>query len=456
MGNLEKELKQIIKKNVYNMSYFINKKSNNKFWGKKNRKELIKLLPIIIENTNESNKGWLIYNKINEPLFKEKEFLEALIKNIDKIKTNSILLSCINIFDNLSINEKQTEMIINNILKCKFNLKYQVIEELYFLIKRNCPNKVLTMWSKYIRDERVSEISMNIMISKNKDIELIENNIDFILENIDNIDLFSLKKICKSDIINEKLKEKIEISPKKSLLITLENLSYKIMVIECFKDERSNKKLKDILEVIYLIIEDICKNEKLNFKDINLLSQGAFSYVIELGNKVLKIGDTRGTKKFPNNPYINSILLRKEFYITKNHSLFVEVNEKLDTKSEITEEELYQLYKKLRDIKLIWADIAVRNVGKLLKDNQNYWREELPITDERIGLETYRGKEKLQKGNIVVLDNDLIFDENTDFSEIRKYGSPLLVPFEERYQREKRINNTTIIQNEEEKNKRRK
>ena len=294
------------------MSYFINKKSNNKFWGKKNRKELIRLLPIIIENTNESNKGWLIYNKINEPLFKEKEFLEALIKNIDKIKTNSILLSCINIFDNLSINEKQTEMIINNILKCKFNLKYQVIEELYFLIKRNCPNKVSTMWSKYIRDERVSEISMNIMISKNEDIELIENNIDFILENIDNIDLFILKKICKSDIINEKLKEKIEISSKKSLLITLENLSYKTMVIECFKDERSNKKLKDILEVIYLIIEDICKNEKLNFKDINLLSQGAFSYVIELGNKVLKIGATRGTKKFPNNPYINSILLRKE------------------------------------------------------------------------------------------------------------------------------------------------
>ena len=60
------------------MSYFINKKSNNKFWGKKNRKELIRLLPIIIENTNESNKGWLIYNKINEPLFKEKEFLEIL------------------------------------------------------------------------------------------------------------------------------------------------------------------------------------------------------------------------------------------------------------------------------------------------------------------------------------------------------------------------------------------
>ena len=189
---------------------------------------------------------------------------------------------------------------------------------------------------------------------------------------------------------------------------------------------------------------------------MNELNSGAFSTVLELGNKVLKIENKKKKKKFPNNPYINSILLRKEFYITKNHSLFVEVNEKLDTKSEVTEEELYQLYKKLRDIKLIWADIAVRNVGKLLKNNQNYWREELPITDERIGLEPYRGKEKLQKGNIVILDNDLIFDENTDFSEIRKYGSPLLVPFEERYQSEKRINNTTLSQKQEEKNKRRK
>ena len=40
-----------------------------------------------------------------------------------------------------------------------------------------------------------------IMISKNEDIELIENNIDFILENIDNIDLFILKKICKTLVL---------------------------------------------------------------------------------------------------------------------------------------------------------------------------------------------------------------------------------------------------------------
>lgn len=70
------------------------------------------------------------------------------------------------------------------------------------------------------------------------------------------------------------------------------------------------------------------------------------------------------------------------------------------------------MYKKLRDLNLIWLDVGYRNAGRLLKDNKINWREELPLTDERLGLQPYIGSKTLKKGEIVILDNDLIYHEN--------------------------------------------
>lgn len=50
-----------------------------------------------------------------------------------------------------------------------------------------------------------------------------------------------------------------------------------------------------------------------------------------------------------------------------------------------------------------------------------------------------RGKEVLKAGDIVILDNDLICDENDIPKEISKYSSPLQKQFERRYNQEKRI-----------------
>lgn len=197
------------------------------------------------------------------------------------------------------------------------------------------------------------------------------------------------------------------------------------------------EELQTIIEVVYLIIEDICKNEKINISDTKILDSGAFSSVLEIGDKVIKIGRSRGTQTFPNNPYINATLLRKEFSLSNNNSFFIEVNEKVDTKSEISEEELYQLYKNLRDLNLIWLDVAYRNAGRLLKDNKVDWREELPLTDERLGLQPYIGTKTLKKGEVVILDNDLIYHENDpDFPTYSHF--PLYERFEKKYQEEKK------------------
>ena len=191
-----------------------------------------------------------------------------------------------------------------------------------------------------------------------------------------------------------------------------------------------------ILEIIYLIIEDVCRNEKVNIASVTRIGSGAYSNVLLVGNKVIKIGLKRATKSFPNNPYINAILLRKEFPITDNESFFVEVNERVDNECDINNEELYQLYRKLREIHLIWLDVEKRNVGRLLKGNKIYWREKLPITDEILGLEPYRGNEVLKMGDIVVLDNDLIYDENSPYI-YRQSSTFLQKEFEKRYQKER-------------------
>ena len=193
---------------------------------------------------------------------------------------------------------------------------------------------------------------------------------------------------------------------------------------------------KSILEIIYLIIEDICKNEKVDISNIQNIGNGSYSSVLLIGNKVLKFGLPRITKKFPNNPYIVAILLRKEFNINEKESLFVEVTEYVDTNNDIKTEELYQLYKRIREEHLIWLDVAKRNVGKLYRDNKIYWRQELPINDKTLNLDPYRGSSLLKEGEWVILDNDLIYDDKNP-NVFYQTSTQLQKDFEHRYQKEK-------------------
>ena len=77
-------------------------------------------------------------------------------------------------------------------------------------------------------------------------------------------------------------------------------------------------------------------------------------------------------------------------------------------------------------------DVEKRNVGRLLRDNHIYWRNELPLTDQILGLDKYRGNEVLKKGDLVILDNDMIFDEDSPLI-YNNYKSKYQVEFEKRY-----------------------
>ena len=193
------------------------------------------------------------------------------------------------------------------------------------------------------------------------------------------------------------------------------------------------------------MILEVMKNENVKFSAITYNS-GGFSRVLLIGDKVIKIGD-RVTKKFPNNPYIIAPLLRKKLEIN-GESCFTEVTERVDTDKQISREELYLLFKNLRNLGLVWTDIKETNVGRLRKDNIIHWQENLYPTDEILGLDTKRGQTLLKAGDLVILDADFIYDEN-DPNIQHTDRKAIFDEFERRYQMEKKQSKEGIIHNKE-------
>ena len=187
-------------------------------------------------------------------------------------------------------------------------------------------------------------------------------------------------------------------------------------------------------EIVLLIIKDIINNTDSKYSDFEFIGQGVFSKVFRIGAKVLKIGSCRGTERFNNNPYILKPLLRR--YIDVGRNLFFEITELVDTNINITPEDLYNLYKKLRELHLVWIDVSLDNVGRLLKDNKIYWKSNLNPSDSVLNLDQYIGNETLLKGDLVILDADYIFNENDRRLRKELLYNPLFNKFETRYKKE--------------------
>ena len=297
------------------------------------------------------------------------------------------------------------------------------------------------MLELFIKEKFICDSILPVFTRDNyKYIDVLYNNIDNALRNTSEAKLFYLKDIVSNNsLIYNKVTEYIKDNSRKNIKKLIKALYLRVAVTHSSYHDLSfvnEEKFDTILDIIYYIIDDVCKNENVDITDIKNIGSGAYSSVLQVGNKVIKIGLSRATNSFPNNPYINAMILRKEFPIKDEDSFFVEVSEMVDTKSDISDEELYQLYKKIRDLHLIWLDVEKRNVGRLFKDNKAYWRYELPITDEVLGLGPYRGDEQLKKGDSVILDNDLIYDDG-DPSFSGTYSTQYQDIFEKRYKKEK-------------------
>ena len=365
------------------------------------------ILPYIVND----NMNILLFNinlLIEQPNFKEK-FIEGLKRYPYPDKIDQIFYIIW-----IRLKDKFDNFIDSSILKTVSTMNVSSYFYGDMLDRLNEENQKIFL--NILAENKCNIPYSGIMYSK----QVIYDNLPLFTENSQN--LYSLMKFVKDNpSAYSKVKDYIDNNPEKA-----------INSIFCEINKRVKIEDTTLKEVVKLIILDVLKNENVKLSDITY-NGGGLSSVLLIGNKVIKIGD-RATKSFPNNPYIISPLLRKKLEFN-GESCFVEVTERVDTSKKASKEELYQLFKKLRNLNLTWTDIKEDNVGRLKKENIIHWRQNLNPTDGVLGLDVKRGETILKEGDLVILDADFIYDENDpNINYINNKN--IYDEFEKRYQRE--------------------
>ena len=351
---------------------------------------------------------------IEQPNFKEK-FIEGLKKYPYPDKIDRLFYIIWIILNNKT--NKFNNFIDSSILKAISTMNVSSYFYQDMLNRLNEKNQKIFL---NILAENKCDIPYSEIAYKGSNEQIIYDNLPLFMENSQN--LYSLMKFVKDNpSAYSKVKDYIDNNPEKA-----------INSIFCEINKRVEMKDTTLKEVVKLIILDVLKNENVKFSDITYTG-GGLSRVLLIGNKVIKIGD-RATKSFPNNPYIISPLLRKKLEFN-GESCFVEVTERVDTSKKASRAELYQLFKKLRNLNLVWTDIKEINVGRLKKENIIHWRQNLNPKDEILGLGVKRGETILKEGDLVILDADFIYDEN-DPNINYLNNKDIYDEFEKRYQSE--------------------
>lgn len=191
---------------------------------------------------------------------------------------------------------------------------------------------------------------------------------------------------------------------------------------------KNEKNMYKFMPIIKMIIDELINNEKINLTDIHTLKSGNYSNVIQIGNKILKIGIPRKTFYIPNSKYILKPIIRKDLREISDIPIVIEVIEKVDTNINLNDDALYQIYKNFRKEGIIYADIKSDNIGILLKDNIVYY--------DNISLDQIvKGFDKnsvdiLKKGEYIIIDTDYIYREDDNNITYPSYKSKI---FEKRY-----------------------
>lgn len=365
------------------------------------------ILPYIV-NDNMNILLFNINSLIEQPNFKEK-FIEGLKRYPYPDKIDQIFYIIW-----IRLKDKFDNFIDSSILKTVSTMNVSSYFYGDMLDRLNEENQKIFL--NILAENKCNIPYSGIMYSK----QVIYDNLPLFTENSQN--LYSLMKFVKDNpSAYSKVKDYIDNNPEKA-----------INSIFCEINKRVKIEDTTLKEVVKLIILDVLKNENVKLSDITY-NGGGLSSVLLIGNKVIKIGD-RATKSFPNNPYIISPLLRKKLEFN-GESCFVEVTERVDTSKKASKEELYQLFKKLRNLNLTWTDIKEDNVGRLKKENIIHWRQNLNPTDGVLGLDVKRGETILKEGDLVILDADFIYDANDpNINYIN--NKDIYDEFEKRYQSE--------------------
>ena len=435
--NIEKKFQQLVaettnfKSNKYVSKNIDNHSALDKFYKDKlelspfrrrNGQILLKYLGTMLKLSNQENIEWLGYKAI----YSQEKFMETLAASIDKysfpMEISELFQQLYTKIDNENLRQNIFTADMNKKL-VEMNLSSNSYARLYSMMTNAQRNNLL---------EQLLSNNININYSKflpyNDTITFIKNNIDIIYTHGGNIiDIKRLMELKREDKFVSKINAYIDNNPYIMVNSIIDILKTKIL---------NNKKINfnKYRSFIFLLLDEISKNESTSISSTEFIGTGGYSAVFAIKTKVIKIGIERKTPHFPNNPYILKPLLRKTITID-NMPIFFEVIEKVDTNiNDITKEEIYKLYKNIREIGLIWTDVKIDNVGRLIKDNKIYWYENITPSDETLEFTKTIGNYQLKKGELIVLDGDYIYNENDH--NINSKMSNLQTEFEKTYQKE--------------------
>ena len=326
--------------------------------------------------------------------------------------------------------EEQMSLVIDKFFE---NYKYaneECSSKLYKVINEYFPQLV----DKFVADYLKNGVVLSFLLGFNRlsyhghlDEEILTKNLFNNLSEVRTLNLLYYKSILKDyedkQKISLELEKRIETNEKETIQQILYDISTLYSASMKLKEHMSKKEIKEIdaiNEFIYLIIKDICHNEEVEVKDIEFLGCGVSSAVLGIGNKVLKLGSRRFTERFPNNPYVVPMLLRKKIVVNDDISYFIEVTEKCKPciKGSVNFNESWCFIKKLYALGIEWLDGQDENLGRVTNPMGNVisWKENLFLTDEVLGLDPYRNTdintgrriEVLKQGDLVIMDNDYL------------------------------------------------
>ena len=175
-------------------------------------------------------------------------------------------------------------------------------------------------------------------------------------------------------------------------------------------------------------------------KDISIAGLGAYAIAMKVGNLVVKVSSDRGSHSTFEMPYhpriLKPIIRKKDISTDSNQPLYIEVQDEVDTNSRITDEELLQIYKELREANIKGCDLTKFNVGRLKRPNVGYpIGYGPPSNNESLGLcgDDIPIQNVLQVGELVIFDLDYLYsanDEKAQFTQgvpdiIRRYEAKL-------------------------------
>ena len=301
-----------------------------------------------------------------------------------------------------------------------------------------------------VRTLRYDPILFKKILRLLTDKSFVKNHTDLIINTVGKECIFSTSQILKNiaGIDRDKLNAVFEENKEDIVKAILKN-----SILGSSKYPGRWKNIKDevysYVPTVMIMIEEVLRKENKRWIDIDVAGVGYHTTAFQIGNKIMKIGTTGYKYEVPNHRRILQPLARLR--IMKNKKIGIEIEEKVET-GRFPIEDLYRVYKEVREDGIIMTDFKVKNVGRLIKPNIVHFEGVESVAPNAIGFDREVKKEEvLPAGELVVFDIDYIFRES-DINEAEEipWPSPFAKEMEERYQRERSLEASKLEEHNDE------